>query len=92
MLSLFWRRRQPGLCSVRITALLKHLLELLSEVQLLGLRQLVTVEVSGHVDTEMPGRDPLEFDQLAERNLLEASDPSLEVNDRSSSLHEVHRT
>ena len=59
MLPLFWRRCQPGLCSVRITALLKHLLELLSEVQLLGLRQLVTVEVSGHVDAEMSCRDPL---------------------------------
>ena len=91
-MSLFGRRSQPGLCSFRITALLKHLLELLSEVQLLGLRQLVTVEVPGHVDAEVSGRYPLELDQLAERYLLEASDPGLKVNDRPGSLHEVHRS
>ena len=58
-MSLFGRRSQPGLCGFRITALLKHLLELLSKVQLLGLSQLVAVEVSGHVDAEMSSRDPL---------------------------------
>ena len=58
-MSLFSRGRQPGLCSPRITALLKHLFELLSEVQLFGLRQLVAVEVPGHVDAEMSRRDPL---------------------------------
>ena len=63
-MSLFGRRRQPGLCSFRITALLKHLLELLSEVQLLGLRQLVTVEVPGHVDAEVARRNPLQLGQL----------------------------
>ena len=43
-MSLFSRGRQRGLCSVRFAALLTHLLELLSEVQLLSLRQLVSVE------------------------------------------------
>ena len=61
---LFSRGRQPGLCSLRFAALLTHLLDLLAEVQLLGLRQLVSVEVPGHVNAEVTGRNPLQFDQL----------------------------
>ena len=63
-MSLFGRRSQPGLCGFRITALLKHLPELLSKVCLLGLRQLVSVEVPGHVNAEVTGRNPLQLDQL----------------------------
>ena len=90
-MSLFGRRSQPGLCSFRITALSKHFLELLSEIQLLGLRQLVAVEVSRHVDTEVSGRDPLELDQLVKRDPCEAPDPAFEVDDRPSAFHEVNR-
>ena len=46
-MSLFSRGRQHSLYSFRLAALLAHLLDLLSEVLLLHLRQLVSVEVPG---------------------------------------------
>ena len=49
-MSLFSAGRQRGLCIVRFAALLTHLLDLLSEVLPLCLRQLVSVEVPRHVD------------------------------------------
>ena len=82
-MSLFSSGRQPGLCSFRFTALSAHLLDLLSKICLLGLRQLVSVEVPGHVNAEATGRDPLQLDQLLGRDLREAGNPGREVDDSS---------
>ena len=82
-MSLFRSGRQPGLCSLRFAALATYLLQLLSEICLLGLRQLIAIEVPGHVNTEVSGRDTLQLDQLLSRNLREAGNPSCEINDRS---------
>ena len=61
---LFSRGRQPSLYSFRLAALLTHLLDLLSEVLPLHFRQLVSIEVSGHVDAEVSGGDPLQLNEL----------------------------
>ena len=90
-MSLFSCGRQPGLCRVGLAALLAHLLELLSDVLFLQFRKLVSVEVPGHVDAEVSGRDPLQLDELFCRYLREAGNPSCEVYDSSRASHEVHR-
>ena len=82
-MSLFSRGRQPGLRSVRFAALLTHLLELLSEVLSLQLRKLVSVEIPGHVDTEVTCRDPLQLDELVRRYLRETGDTDCEIYDSS---------
>ena len=51
-MSLFSCGRQPGLCRVRLAALLAHLFELLSEVLLLQLRKLVSVRRSRVMSTQ----------------------------------------
>ena len=80
-MSLFSRGRQPGLCSLRFAALLTHLLNLLSKVLLLSLRQLVSVEVPRHVDAEVTCRGPPHLRNLVRRDLGEARDPGREVHD-----------
>ena len=89
-MSLFRGGRQPGLCSLRFAALATYLLQLLSEICLLGLRQLIAIEVPGHVNAEVAGRDALQLDQLLGRDLREAGDPSREIDDRSRAPHEIH--
>ena len=84
-MSLFSRGRQHSLYSFRLAALLAHLLDLLSEVLLLHLRQLVSVEVPGHVDAEVPGGYPL---QLGE---LEAGVHSPQLTGVSSTRWDRHR-
>ena len=88
-MSLFSRGRQHSLYSFRLAALLAHLLDLLSEVLLLHLRQLVSVEVPGHVDAEVACRDSLQLNQLFNRYLRETCDPGREIYDSSRALHEI---
>ena len=82
-MSLFSCGRQPGLCRVGLAALLAHLLELLSEVLFLQFRKLVSVEIPGHVDTEVTCRDPLQLDELVRRYLRETGDTCCEIYDSS---------
>ena len=61
---LFSCGRQSGLCSVRLAALLSHLLDLLAEVLPFQLRKFVSVEVPCHVDAEVACRDLFQLNKL----------------------------
>ena len=58
-MSLFSCGRQPGLCSVRIAALLAHLLELLSEALPFQLCKLVSIEILGYVNAKVTNGEQL---------------------------------
>ena len=89
-MSLFSCGRQPGLCRVRLAALLAHLFELLSEVLLLQLRKLVSVEIPCHVDAEVACRDPLQLGELFRRYLRKTGDASCKIYESPRAPHEIY--